>query len=686
MALTGVVAYAAPANAQTYGYNNYNNGAPGVANVSVANGNVVIVRGDTGMQVPASVNATVVPGDLVATSSGSLAEVQFDGASALRLANNTQVRFVNLSPGSREVQLGAGTVDIGELQGSNGGAQIDTPSLSVRSNQTGDVRVSVLGNGQTLVTVRNGSATVSYDGSSQTLTPGSTLVAYGPASNPSVSQQGPSGFDQFDQFNISRDQATVTAYNSNPYLSPYLAGYSNLSSCGQWQNVPGYGYSWAPNNQNQNNFAPYQNGQWTFEPGYGYTWVDNSQCGGYTTSHYGTWFNNSNYGGWNWQPPGYQYQNSSSALASAFLPAVVSFFLSGSNGGGFGGGGLGSLLGGLLGFLSSGAGSNAGLGWIPLAPGEQYQPWYGQNYSYPSTALTPVSNVTNIYNYYSNARYSGGISMVPVSAFRSGNFTRVIRLRPQQIRQIVLIRGAVPVVPTRAVLRVSRTTVVAHPIVVARTFSAPVFAAKIAAIRSRVSLAQQQARITSVASAKPRLISAPPRRAVVRPVYRPVTHPPIHVTVIKPVAPTVQGVKVIRAGVKPITKPVGMPAVKAVSRPVAKPMPATKPAITKPVITKPVITKPVITKPVITKPVITKPVITKPVITKPVITKPVITKPVITKPVITKPVITKPVTHPVRPVAKPAAHPAPAAKPAAHPTSKASAKPAATPLPGTIRA
>ncbi len=367
--LAGMLATALPAAAQSYN---------GVANVSLASGNVVIVRGDSGEQVGATINAPLVPGDYITTGSGSDAEVQFDGVSMLRLASNTQVRFINLSPGSREMQLAAGTVDMAELQNGDGGSQLDTPYLAVRPNQNGDYRVSVLGGGETLVTVRSGSATISTAGGSRTLAPGSTLVANGS----SISTQGAIGFDSFDQFNISRDQGVASAYNANPYLSPQLAGYSNLANYGRWQNVPGYGYAWAPYNQSQNNFAPYQNGQWVWEPGYGYTWVDNAPYG-YTTSHYGTWFNNSNYGGWLWQPPAYQYQNSSTSLLSAWLPAVVSFFLSGNNGNSLGN--LGDL-NSLTGYLDNS--NNANIGWIPLAPGEQYQPWYGQNYAYPATGLS----------------------------------------------------------------------------------------------------------------------------------------------------------------------------------------------------------------------------------------------------------------------------------------------------------
>ncbi|HEY5427258.1 MAG TPA: FecR domain-containing protein, partial [Candidatus Tumulicola sp.] len=131
-------------------------GAPGVANVSVTQGEVAIVRGDSGEQVAADINAPLLPGDYISTAGNSRAEVQFDGISMLRLAQNTQVRFVSLTPGSREIQVASGTAELAELQGADGSAQIDTPSVTVRANQAGDYRVSVLPDGQTQVTVRSG--------------------------------------------------------------------------------------------------------------------------------------------------------------------------------------------------------------------------------------------------------------------------------------------------------------------------------------------------------------------------------------------------------------------------------------------------------------------------------------------------------------------------------------------------
>jgi len=712
--LAGAFAHPAMAAAQAVP------GAPGVANVSVANGNVTIVRGDSGAQVAATINAPVLPGDYVATSGGSNAEVQLDGISSLRLAPNTQVRFINLYPSSREMQLGYGTVDLSELQGADGSPQIDTPSLTVRANQAGDCRVSVLGNGQTLVTVRSGAATVSSGAGSQTITPGTTLVASGSYSSPSIGAQGAIGYDSFDQFNSSRDQSMVGAYNSNPYLAPQLAGYSNLANYGQWQNVPGYGYAWAPHNQS--NFAPYQNGQWVWEPGYGYTWVGNEPWG-YAPYHYGTWFNNSNYGGWLWQPPNYQpnYQTQTgTSLASSWLPALVTFFLAGGNGNG-NGLNLGSLFSLLNGNGSSPYGGQ--IGWVPLAPGEQYQPTYGgwnPNASYPTTNVT---NVTNIYNYYTNARYYRGVTMVPVSAWRAGNFRHPIIMRAQQLRRVLLIRGAIPVVPTIANLHYARATV-AHRVVLARTFASPRFVAK-APVLTHVSFTRSQTQIKTIASQKPKLVAPPTHIAVVHPVYRPIVHAPIHVitivhpvphhitapgkathpttilkpthpaTILKPTHPTTtlkptHPTTILKPTLHPhvaTPKPVVPLVIKHTPRPYVAPKPVA-PLVIKHTPRPYVAPKPV--APIVIKhtpPPYVAPKPVAPIVIKhtppPYVAPKPATPPVMVKHApVSQPVVPKPVAHPVMPVRSPPARPVTPVKPPTHPAAaKATAHPKATPTP-----
>ncbi|HVA34222.1 MAG TPA: DUF6600 domain-containing protein [Candidatus Baltobacteraceae bacterium] len=515
LVLAGTFAAAAPAAAQ-YSVS----GAPGVADVSVVQGDVAIVRGDNGGQFAATVNTPLLPGDYISTAGGSRVELALDGISMLRLASNTQVRLVSLDPSSREMQLAVGTAELAELQGADGSPQIDTPSVSVRPEQTGDYRVSVLPNGQTLVTVRSGMATVSSADGSQHLTPGTTLVAYGDYNNPSISMEAAVGFDGFDAFNQNRDQAVVASIDSNAYLSPALSGYANFNNYGQWYNVPGYGESWSPNDQGSN-WSPYSNGQWTWEPGYGYTWVGNEPWG-YAPYHYGNWYYATGYNQWMWQPPAYQYQQPN-ALATSWLPALVAFFLTGGN--------PNAALGAA--FNASSPYGYSDIGWVPLAPGEQYTPWYagfGANAAYPETAMSAPTNVTNVYNVYRNIRYIHVIRVIPVNQFRNGKFDRPLVMRPFQLRRIAIVRGAVPIVPTKAVLKIKP---LARPVAISSRFHDRVFTAKTPAIVRMASFDGQRAELQNRVSAKPRIVPiAQVRTAIARPA--PAYHPPAQHRTIRP--------------------------------------------------------------------------------------------------------------------------------------------------------
>ncbi|MEO9171230.1 MAG: hypothetical protein ABI282_11475 [Candidatus Baltobacteraceae bacterium] len=105
IAVSGVAALTVPAAAQSYGSNyGYNSGNPGVAAISVANGGVVILRRQR------------TAGRCHHQRAGRSRRLRryeprrgrrspIHGTSTLRLADTTEVRMVNLSPGSREVQL-----------------------------------------------------------------------------------------------------------------------------------------------------------------------------------------------------------------------------------------------------------------------------------------------------------------------------------------------------------------------------------------------------------------------------------------------------------------------------------------------------------------------------------------------------------------------------------------------------
>jgi hypothetical protein len=460
---------------------------PGVARVSVLNGPAVVQRGDSNEQVKAVINAPLLPGDYLSTGQTTRAELQFDGYTAVRLGGNVQARITNDDPNNRQLQLADGTIEVGLVHDSRA-FQVDTPSISVRSQQKGDYRVSITQDGSTWVTVRRGQAEVITPQQKYDLQSGRTLVARGAASDPSISYTTAVGFDTFDDFSAKRDQTMVAALDSSPNVSPDIAGYDNLSQYGQWQDVAGYGQAWVPNQSSD--WAPYQNGSWTWEDGYGWTWVSADQWG-WAPYHYGRWFyaNNS---GWAWLPPAYVgYYNAQ----PAWSPALVGFF------------GFGLSVGGAGWGVSAGFGGYPYVGWYPLAPYAPYYPWYagwawtgygwgwpryGGGYGYGRGWNTRIVNVTNIHNYYGNFGHHGATGTI-VGNFQHGNFGHMIAVNPKMISKMGTIQGAVPVTPGRENLRFasgSRGTVSA-PVTMSKSFNSPRFASN-RALAARPAFETQQ--------------------------------------------------------------------------------------------------------------------------------------------------------------------------------------------------
>ena len=124
---------------------------PGVVRVSVVEGSAVVQRGNSHVQTDAVRNAPMLPGDYISTGNTSRAELQFDGYTAIRLGGNAQARIVSNDPNDRRVQLADGTAAIGMMHDGEA-MQVDTPSVSVRTKQAGDVRISIGADGSSWIT------------------------------------------------------------------------------------------------------------------------------------------------------------------------------------------------------------------------------------------------------------------------------------------------------------------------------------------------------------------------------------------------------------------------------------------------------------------------------------------------------------------------------------------------------
>ncbi len=434
----------------------------GVARLSLVDGSVAVQRGDSSAPIDAAVNAPVLAADYVTTGDASHAEVQFDGMSTVRLGDNVQMRLTRIDPGNRQIQLAQGTIELRLLQGTDGENDIDTPSVSVHPLDTGSYRVTVDSDGRSVITVRSGRAEVVTPQGNQVVGEGGALLAQGPASSPQVQTIEAVAIDDFDNFNRDRDQREAPALASAPYVDPQVPGIADLNADGRWQQDNSYGQVWVPSNVAAD-WAPYRDGRWVWEDYYGWTWVGYEPWG-WAPYHYGRWYHSAAYG-WAWYP-------GPRGVASVWSPALVAFI-------GFGGGGE----------ISLGFGN---IGWVPLAPYEAFHPWWGRG----------VSTGYNEYNGrgYRNAQYNGA-TYVSHERFLQGRFDHASPMTVAQMREGQVVRGTLPVVPTRANLRFNDRTAPAN-LAVRATFAQRPFAGR-ANVVQRTPFEQQRASFAGGAGARP---------------------------------------------------------------------------------------------------------------------------------------------------------------------------------------
>jgi hypothetical protein len=425
---TAVFAQAAPADDAA---------SDAVARVSLISGSVAVQRGDTTDPTAAVINAPILAGDYLTTGDGSRAEIEIDGGTIVRLGDNVQLRFTHLENDTRAIQLAEGTIELRLLRGTDGTSNVDTPSISVRPRSSGSYRVSVTSDGQTLVTVRSGDAEIIGPQGSQSVVPGTTIVAQGPSSDPSIVSQAELQQDAFDQFNTERDaryEQAVADTPNVPNVDPNVTGVQDLDAYGQWVSDPSYGQVWTPSNVAAD-WAPYRDGNWVWEGNFGWTWIG-AEPWGWAPYHYGSWYRNPTYG-WCWFPP-------RPGPVAVWRPALVAFVA-------FGGGGS-------AGFGYAGSGFGANIGWVPLAPYEPWRPWWGNHWGTTVGSIhnTYINNGTFLHN-YRNAQY--GVTAVPGQRFTEGNFRHPMVVAPGELGNVQAIRGAVPIVPTSANLRYSSANV-----------------------------------------------------------------------------------------------------------------------------------------------------------------------------------------------------------------------------------
>jgi len=422
-ALVGVAAFIPPAAFADDADAAAPEAGPPVARLSVVQGDFSIQRADSSTPVGATVNAPLQQNDYVSTGATGRGEIEFDGENALRIDNNVQLRLINLDPEHREAQLAEGDVEIRTFHGVDGAAQIDTPSLSVRPEGAGALRVSVSQDGQTRVTVRSGTAQIFWQNGAQDVSAGTTIAAAGSPDNPKIAAVENVAADEFDGFNRNRDANFNVAFQ-DPNVSDQIPGTGDLAQYGQWQSDPSYGQVWVP--QTPPDWSPYTDGNWVWQPTYGYTWVSYEPWG-WAPYHYGRWYYSAAWNRWAWTPP---------PVASGpprYAPALVGFVTFGGVSAGF-----------------------STIGWVPLAPHEIYHPYWGSRAGWGPN----IVNV-NIVNVYRNAAAPRGFVGVSAQAFANGQVYRhatAYAAGSVNFRSATIVRGPVPVAPTAGSLRFATRT------------------------------------------------------------------------------------------------------------------------------------------------------------------------------------------------------------------------------------
>lgn len=399
---------------------------PGVARISFLSGGVSVQRADSGDTTSAVVNAPLNAGDYLTTRDDARSELQLDNRTQLRVAPDTQLRFTTMNANSNVLQLAQGTVELRLFHGNEANPEVDTPNASIVPTASGAYRVSVGNDGNAVVTVRSGAATISTQNTSQTFTAGTSVEIDGDARGARLNPIDVLANDDFDAYNIDRDRYETNA-PSYAYVDDRIVGAGDLDQYGSWQDVDGYGEVWHPHYAA--GWAPYQDGNWTWEPFYGWTWVS-AEPWGWAPYHYGRWFYASNGGGWCWTP-------ATRYVQPIYQPAQVAFFSFGfGNGGG----------------ISIGFGN---VGWVPLGPTDPFRPWWGRGYdngyggNQTIVNVTNITNVTNIYNYH-NINAPGGIVAIRNSNFQNGEFGQRLHVTAAALRSanIATVRGVLPLVPT----------------------------------------------------------------------------------------------------------------------------------------------------------------------------------------------------------------------------------------------
>lgn len=299
-----------------------------VARISFIRGDVQIRRDGTDDWEKADLNLPIVEGDEISTDANGRLEIQFNGNTHLRLAENTSVQIRQLADGGVAVSVsrGVANVRLRKFNSEKEFFEIDAPSTTVALQREGAYKVIAEGkdDGEVRVAVTDGGEARIYSANSGfTLKSGRSAKVFVAGDQAGEWETADAGrfSDEFDSWTAERDDVIARSLK-NAYYGKYydqdIYGAEELSDNGDWQYTNDYGFVWQPNQsaiRSYRDWSPYRYGSWRWVPPFGWTWV-NDEPWGWATYHHGRWIWYR--GRWVWTPYGYYRSN-----RSWWYPALV---------------------------------------------------------------------------------------------------------------------------------------------------------------------------------------------------------------------------------------------------------------------------------------------------------------------------------------------------------------------------
>ncbi len=278
--------------------------APAHGRVSFADASALVKGTSEDEWSFATLNSLVLPGDTLWAVESGVVEIEFSAGSILRMADGSKLDVTSLPPAA-SLRGWNGSFYIHRMADSAGTVQFESPVAAISVDADSQVRVDILSEGSTTVTVRWGRAVINAEGVNP------VVVGQGKRSfiDPGFAPSTPLPFDRnieddFDSWNRERARLLVLGNERSPIVSASSQvapmGAADLNSYGEWIYTDN-DYYWRPTYVDD--YVPYRNGYWNYEPSHGHVWIG-SYPFSYTTSHYGYWDYHDTYG-YLWHHDGY---------------------------------------------------------------------------------------------------------------------------------------------------------------------------------------------------------------------------------------------------------------------------------------------------------------------------------------------------------------------------------------------